>query len=173
MWYLDTSATDHFTYQREWLEDSEVLSNQLLVTFGDKGKKPAVDKGTIKIKLSKDHQITIHNVYYVPRLAKHLLSVGQATIDGLTIQFCRDKAILQFQDGNSSIQMVWTLSKRTTSVSSPQSINICINCNCANKETISALNYIFMALLLWSHACFSTSTMSTTKKNERITRNRL
>mgnify|MGYP007059120983 CR=1 FL=1 len=69
--------------------------------------------------------------------------------------------------------MVWTLSKRTTSVSSPQSINICINCNCANKETISALNYIFMALLLWSHACFSTSTMSTTKKNERITRNRL
>ena len=74
--------------------------------FGDKGKKPAVDKGTIKIKLSKDHQITIHNVYYVPRLAKHLLSVGQATIDGHTIQFCRYKAIVQFQDGNSSIQMV-------------------------------------------------------------------
>ena len=39
-------------------------------------------------------------------LAKHLLSVGQATIDELTIQFCKDKAILQFQDGNSSIQMV-------------------------------------------------------------------
>ena len=45
-------------------------------------------------------------MYYVPGFAKHLLSVGQATIDGLTIQFCRDKAILQFQDGNSLIQMI-------------------------------------------------------------------
>ena len=42
----------------------------------------------------------------MPGFAKHLLSVGQATIDGLTIQFCRDKAILQFQHGNSSIKMV-------------------------------------------------------------------
>ena len=105
-WYLDIGATHHLTYRRDWLEDYQVLSNQLQVIFGDKGKKSAIGKGTIKIKLSKDHQITVHNVYYVPGLAKHLLSVGQATIDGLTIQFCRDKAILQFQDGNSSIQMV-------------------------------------------------------------------
>ena len=42
----------------------------------------------------------------MPGLEKHLLSVEQATVDGLTIQFCRDKAILRFQDGNSSIQMV-------------------------------------------------------------------
>ena len=105
-WYLDTGATHHLTYRRDWLEDYQVLSNQLQVIFGDKGKKSAIGKGTIKIKLSKDHQITVHNVYYVPGLAKHLLSVGQATIDGLTIQFCRDKAILQFQDGSSFIQMV-------------------------------------------------------------------
>ena len=56
--------------------------------FGDKGKKVAVSKGTIKIKLSKHHQITVHNVYYVHALAKHLLSVGQAIIDGLKIKFC-------------------------------------------------------------------------------------
>ena len=51
--YLDTSATHHLTYRRDWLEDYRVLSNQLQVIFGDKGKKVAVSKGTIKIKLSK------------------------------------------------------------------------------------------------------------------------
>ena len=93
-WYLDTGVTHHLTYRRDWLDDYQVLSNQLQVIFGDKGKKSAIGKGTIKIKLSKDHQITVHNVYYVPGLEKHLLSVEQAIVDGLTIQFCRDKAIL-------------------------------------------------------------------------------
>ena len=42
-----------------------------------------------------------------------------------------------------------------------------------NKEPINSINYIFMALSFWSHAYFSTSIVSTTKKNERITKNRL
>ena len=45
--------------------------------------------------------MTVPNVYYVPGLAKHLLSVGQATIDGVIIQFCKEKAILFFKNGNT------------------------------------------------------------------------
>ena len=33
--------------------------------------------------------------------------VREAIVDGLTIHFCKDKTILKFHDGNSSIQMVF------------------------------------------------------------------
>ena len=106
--------------------------------FGDKGMKVAMGKGTIKIKLSKYHQLIFHSVYYVPGLAKHMLSVGQATIDGLPIQLCFDKSILQFQDGSSSIQMVSPKEHYLYPVHN--SIIICINFTCKNKKPISLIN---------------------------------
>ena len=63
-------------------------------------------QGSIQRTLSNNHEITFPNVYYVCGLAKHLLSVGQATVDGLKIQFCKEKAILFFKNGNTSIQLV-------------------------------------------------------------------
>ena len=105
-WYLDTGATHHLTYRKDWLNFYQILSNPLSVTFGDNGRKTAIGKGSIQLRLSDNHEITVPNVYYVPGLAKHLLSVGQATVDGLIIQFCKEKAILFFKNGNTSTQLV-------------------------------------------------------------------
>ena len=72
-------------YRKDWINCYQVLSNPLSVTFGDNKRKTAIDKGSIQLRLSDNHEITVPNVYYVPGLAKHLLSVGQATVDGLII----------------------------------------------------------------------------------------
>ena len=84
-WYVDTSATHHFTYRKDWWNCYRVLSNPLLVTFGDIRQKPTIDKGSIQFRLSDSHEITFPNVYNVPGLAKDLFLVGQATVRGLII----------------------------------------------------------------------------------------
>ena len=105
-WYLDTSATHHLTYRKDWLNCYKILSNPLSVTFGDNKRKTTIGKGTIELRLSDNHVITVPNVYYVLGLAKHLLSIGQATVDGLIIQLCKENAILIFKTGNTSTQLV-------------------------------------------------------------------
>ena len=49
--------------------------------------KVGVGKGNICLIMTNDNHIKITDVYYVPEVPKHLLSVGQATNNGLTIEF--------------------------------------------------------------------------------------
>ena len=57
-WYLDTGATHHLTYQKDWLNCyDQVLSNPLSVTFGDNGRKTTIAKGSIQLILSDNHEI--------------------------------------------------------------------------------------------------------------------
>ena len=45
------------------------------VVFGDSEQKLVVGKGHFCLIMTNDHDIQITYVYYVPRLAKHLLSM--------------------------------------------------------------------------------------------------
>ena len=65
--------THHLTYRRDWLEEYQELSTPLGVVFGDNGQKLVVGKGNICLIMANDNHIKIVNVYYVPRVAKHLL----------------------------------------------------------------------------------------------------
>ena len=49
--------------------------------------------------MANDNHIKITDVYYVPGVAKHLLSVGQATNNGLTIEFIENWAMIHLHKG--------------------------------------------------------------------------
>ena len=51
--------------------------------------------------MENDNHIKIIDVYYVPGVAKHLLSVGQATNNGLTIEFTENRAMIHLHKGKS------------------------------------------------------------------------
>ena len=48
----------------------------------------------------------ISDIYFVPRIAKHLLSMGQAVAKGMTIKFSKQQANLYIQNkGNYILSM--------------------------------------------------------------------
>ena len=63
-------------YRKDWLKDYQELSTPLRVVFEDNGQKLEVGKGNICLIMANDNHIGMRNVYYVPRVAKHLLSIG-------------------------------------------------------------------------------------------------
>ena len=71
------------------------------MVFGDNGPKQVVGKGNICLIMANDNHIKIIDVYYVPGVAKHLLSVGQATNNGLTIEFTENRAMIHLHKGKS------------------------------------------------------------------------
>ena len=94
LWFLDTGATHHLTHSREWLHDYKMLSKPLEVRFGDNGMKMAIGKGTINLPINSKSTITMTNVYFVPGLAKNLLSVSEATSNGMVLEFHNNHAII-------------------------------------------------------------------------------
>ena len=94
LWFLDTGATHHLTHSREWLHDYKTLSKPLQVRFGDNGMKMAIGKGTIDLPINNKSMITMTNVYFVPGLAKNLLSVSEATSNGMVLEFHNNHAII-------------------------------------------------------------------------------
>ena len=95
LWFFDTGATHHLTNSREWLHNYTTLSKQLEVRFGDNGTKMAIGKGTINLSINSKNIISISNVYFVPGLAKNLLSVNEATSNGAILEFHNNYAIIR------------------------------------------------------------------------------
>ena len=95
-WYFDTGATHHLTNNKDWLSNYTPLATSVKVRFGNNGTKEALGKGEISFKIAKDKQFKIGNVYFVPGITKNLLSVGQATESGATIEFKRNYAQIKY-----------------------------------------------------------------------------
>eukprot|EP00253_Pinus_taeda_P006391 PITA_06391 len=73
-WYIDSSASRHFSHRRDWFIDFSPFSDS--VVFGG-GEKYTVDgRGTVQIQ-SGGRTLTFLNVYYVPGMETNLLSVSQ------------------------------------------------------------------------------------------------
>ncbi len=51
--------------------------------MGDMWIQQAIGVGTIIIHLYSSHEINVQNVFYVPRIDKNILSIGQTTALGL------------------------------------------------------------------------------------------
>ena len=73
-----------------------MLATPVKVRFGNNGTKEALGKGEISFKIAKDKQFKLGNVYFVPGITKKLLSVGQATESGATIEFKRNYAEIKY-----------------------------------------------------------------------------
>ena len=58
-WFLDTGATHHPTYKKDWVEQYQDLSTPLRFVFGDIGQKLVVGKGNICLIIANDHHIKL------------------------------------------------------------------------------------------------------------------
>ncbi|MCO5576456.1 hypothetical protein L7F22_030266 [Adiantum nelumboides] len=102
IWYLDTGATHNMTGKLEWLHHYTPSSHQMEVQLGDNGLYTARGHGTVKLKQPSGDVTVISKVYYIPGLAKNLLSVNELTSNGSSIEFfhqyCIIKAAVQHGD---------------------------------------------------------------------------
>ncbi|MCO5591850.1 hypothetical protein L7F22_045843 [Adiantum nelumboides] len=86
-WYLDTGATHNVTGDSSWLHDYKPIQLSMEVRLGDDGAYMAEGMGTVYLKLPTGDVTKITGVYYIPGLAKNLLSVSEVTKSGTSIEF--------------------------------------------------------------------------------------
>ncbi|WVZ16401.1 hypothetical protein V8G54_009383 [Vigna mungo] len=76
IWYLDTGCSNRMTGKREFFSFlDELVKGE--VNFRNKSKVRVMGKGNISIQSENGTNVTIVDVYYVPRLFWNLLSMGQ------------------------------------------------------------------------------------------------
>ncbi|KAL2645165.1 hypothetical protein R1flu_012752 [Riccia fluitans] len=88
-WVVDTGATDHMAYKREYFHTYPPLHSPKFVYLGDNSVHPMVGIGSVVVKLSSGEKVTIEQVYHVPGLFKNLFS---------SKQFAKKKGTLVFTD---------------------------------------------------------------------------
>jgi hypothetical protein len=89
-WTADSGASEHMTYQPDWLEKHEEFDRPEKVKMGDGYFVDAFGKGQVGMTMhlsSGDKQVMFHDVFYVPKLSKNLFSVGAVTRKGKKVQF--------------------------------------------------------------------------------------
>ena len=77
-WIIDSGATQHMTYERDFLADYIEFKKPCTVNLGDNRKILAYGKGTYRITSDLDEstqRIALKDVLYLPDLGKNLLSV--------------------------------------------------------------------------------------------------
>jgi len=98
VWLLDSGASRHITYRREWFTSYEPITGEE-IRLGDDGICSVRGTGTIKIlKLIGDqwYPSTIEGVLFVPDIRKNLFSVGVCTSKGYNVVFKgRDVSVLK------------------------------------------------------------------------------
>ena len=75
VWYLDTGATHHMTFQKDWLINYRQLQRQITVHLGDDSTLYAQGVGSLKVTLPSGRTALINNIYHLPGLARNLLSL--------------------------------------------------------------------------------------------------
>jgi len=87
-WILDSGATSHMTFHREWLHDFKQLEEQF-VQLGDGNKLKVEGVGTIKgrNKLWWGHEadVVLPRTLYVPRLARNLIALNVLISNGCSV----------------------------------------------------------------------------------------
>lgn len=86
-WILDTGATCNLTSSRHDLRNYKPLTKPFEVRFGNNGTQQALGVGTAHIMLSDGNVVAVDKVYYVPHIAKNLISVSQIAQTGTKVEF--------------------------------------------------------------------------------------
>ncbi len=110
-WYIDSAASAHITFRKDWLNDYEPFPAPEIVELGDDFAVEAYGKGSVNFDLKgpcKGEVASMGNVLFVPRMAKNLVSVGAlgenrstSIFDGKTCQITKNGELMakgQFQD---------------------------------------------------------------------------
>lgn len=89
VWLMDSEASKHITYKREWLENYQPVTGEE-IRLGDNSVCLVQGTGTVRIKKLVDSQwypSVVENVLFVPDIKKNLFSVGVCTSKGFNVAF--------------------------------------------------------------------------------------
>jgi len=96
VWLLDSGASKHMTFRRDWLSNMEPCDNEE-VSLGDGGVCKVLGRGTVYIKRLINNQwldSRLEDVLYVPSLSKNLFSVGACINKNFRVVFNKDSVNL-------------------------------------------------------------------------------
>lgn len=100
--YLDSGASIHLTAKKDWLTDISKPNGLTDVYIANETKLPVECKGNLQVLARVDNKIetiVVKDVYYVPKLATNLLSVGQLLKNQNKVIFARDTCKILNQSG--------------------------------------------------------------------------
>ena len=96
VWLLDSGASRHITFRREWFESFSPCTGEK-VMLGDDCACDVRGSGTIKIRKIVNNEwlySTIENVLFVPQLRKNLLPVGASVSKGFEVNFSDNRVLI-------------------------------------------------------------------------------
>lgn len=101
IWIMDSGASSHMTYRREYLSSFEIINDGSSVIMGNNQVLTVEGKGTVYIKkLVEGHWCDgrIENVLFIPKLKRNLFSEGIITKKGMKVVKQGDTARI-YKDG--------------------------------------------------------------------------
>jgi len=102
LWIIDSGATSHMTWDKSLIENYRAFSAPEEVRLGDSHILNAYGAGTVRIRTrlgNKEHNCTLSETLFVPKLAVNLFSVNAADSKGNKIQFENGEAKIYSPSG--------------------------------------------------------------------------
>jgi len=89
VWFIDSGCSNHMCGCKEWFYDLDE-NYRTTVKLGDNSRMYVMGKGSINLKI-EDGVHTVIDVFYIPELKNHLLSIGQLQDRNLEVVFNENK----------------------------------------------------------------------------------
>ncbi|TVY34054.1 Retrovirus-related Pol polyprotein from transposon TNT 1-94 [Lachnellula cervina] len=86
---LDLGASEHYTYNKDWLLDYKPISNKS-IRIANGQSLAVLGKGDILVKANNNTELIIKDVFYVPNLRANLISTKELINKGWNIIFKKD-----------------------------------------------------------------------------------
>ena len=155
-WFIDSAASKHMTYEKSIIHDFTEFHEPMEIHLGDNTIIFAYGEGQVKLKCidgSDTIILVLHNVLYVPKLTKNLISVPAMTQMGAEVTFDKDKCIVL--KGDMKLILGNLVDKKLYRVSTPEFVNVTAISNKATMQTwhcrYGHLNYGYMNQLVNKH----------------------
>ncbi|TVY49106.1 Retrovirus-related Pol polyprotein from transposon TNT 1-94 [Lachnellula cervina] len=86
---LDSGASEHYTYNKDWLLDYKSISNKS-IRIANGQSLAVLGKGNIPVKANNNTKLIIKDVFYMPNLRANLISTKELINKGWNIIFKKD-----------------------------------------------------------------------------------
>ena len=94
VWFVDSSASDHMTYHKEWFRELREPERPGYVKTGDDTTHPIWHINNVPFN-EKGKKTYIKNVLHVPTITKNLVSVGQMAEQGMQVRFDQEGCFIK------------------------------------------------------------------------------
>ncbi|KAI5643537.1 gag-polypeptide of LTR copia-type domain-containing protein [Phthorimaea operculella] len=143
-WYLDSGASNHMSFQRNWFQNFVAINNNNDVTCANNDKLSSAGKGDIEIRLNGEC-MTVKSCAFVPGLKVNLLSVSMMVKRGWKVNFDETGCKLYLQSMGSRCGGSNKLVATATEVSGIYRLDNCVPVVEGALGTVQAGN----SLSLW------------------------